>query len=144
MNSCDIEGIVKKKPPYECLVGDYSYQEGRIPDEFLIRVTCPSETPEKTIFELAEWYLEGFDEHKLRKKQVEEDRKTILQECRSARCSYDIKKNSSVVEIRQEGTREEITLAIFREISVHAKYFLGEDKAEYIFENLLVEGKDNE
>ena len=85
----DITPHVKRTPPYECLVGDYTFEMGRIPDEFQIKLTNSSGVHGHAVFELLEWYAESFEEHKSRYAQFESDRATILKDSVSASCSYD-------------------------------------------------------
>ena len=135
---------VKRTPPYDCMVGDWTIEEGRIPDEYQIKLTNLSDISGSTVFELLEWYSESFEGYKKRKAQFETDKMTILKNCISASCDYDLGKGMSVIRIVQKGSRPEMVAGIFREMTVQAKYFLGEEKTEFIYENILVEGFEDE
>ena len=140
----EITPHVKRTPPYECLVGDYTYEFGRIPDEFQIKLTNSPDVEGHAVFELVEWYMESIEEHKSRCAQFESDKATILKDSLSASCSYDKEKGTSVIRIVQEGKRPDMIAGIFREMTVQAKYFLGEDETELIYGNILVEGSEDE
>ena len=140
----DITPHVKRTPPYECLVGDYTFEMGRIPDEFQIKLMKSSGVRGHAVFELSEWYAESFKEHKSRYAQFESDKATILKDSVSASCSYDQVKGMTIIRIVQEGERPEMIAGIFKEMTVQAKYFLSEDETDFIYENILVEGAEDE
>ena len=135
---------VKRTPPYDCLVGDWTIEEGRIPDEYQIKLTNSSDIDGSTVFDLLEWYSESFEGYEKRKVQFETDKMTILKDCVSASCDYDAGKGMSVIRIIQKGGRPEMIAGIFREMTLQAKYFLGEEKTGLIYENILVEGFEDE
>jgi hypothetical protein len=121
---------ITRSQPYECVVGDYKFEKGRIPDSWSIAIDQKSQY---CTMILKEWYKESKAEYLDRAVQIEKDRVDF----KTLSIEYD--GFSSVVTAIQEGTREEVTEAAFREITVHAKFFLGES-ADDIFDNIAVGG----
>ena len=121
-----------QNPPYVCEVGEHEFVEGRIPDEFSISV---SGSYHETKMVLVERYVEGLDAYKEREKQIVRDRSRNTFKALSV--EYD--RNCSVVTTSIEGTRPEITEALFRELTIHAKFFLGEERTDSIYDDIIVE-----
>ena len=121
-----------RDPPYLCEVGEHEFVEGRIPDEFSISV---SGSHHKTKMVLVERYVESPDANEEREKQVAHDRNSNMFKVLSV--EYD--GNCSVVTASIEGTRPEITEALFRELTIHAKFFLGDEKTDAIYDDIIVE-----
>ena len=104
--------------------------EGRIPDEFSISITG---SRDHTVMMLVEKYVESGAKSDERKKQVEIDRGKF----QDLRLEYDGK--SSIVTAMVSGTREEVTEAYFREAVIHAKFFLGDERADALYDDIIVE-----
>ena len=121
-----------RNPPYLCEVGEHEFVEGRIPDEFNISI---SGSHLETKMVLVERYVESLDAHKEREKQIARDRSRNTFKVLSV--EYD--GYCSVVTATIEGTRPEITEALFRELTIHAKFFLGEEKTDAIYDDIMVE-----
>ncbi len=120
------------KSPYTCLVGEHEFTQGRIPDEFSFSV---SGTYKDTKLKIVEVYYETEEEFHKNKKQREDD----SEDFDSFKVEYD--KDHTIITLTLSGSRKEITEAIFREISIHAKFFLG-DFANLIFDDIIVEAKN--
>lgn len=133
-------GMPRRKPPFMCIVGDYQFQELRIPDEFTINISEKNGDPSIVVFTLTEKYIESQEDYAKREKQVEEDRRGIFKDAKKVSIVYDHEQYQSVVTIIQEGGRASIMLGILKEITLQAKYFAGEEEADWIYENLQVGG----
>ena len=120
------------KPPYTCNVGEQEFVEGRIPDEFSISIT---DSEDHTVMKLVEKYGECKAESNERKKQVELDRGKF----QDLHLEYGGK--CSTVMALVKGSREEITEAYFREAGIHAKFFLGDERADALYDDIIVEGR---
>lgn len=135
--------IPKRKPPFQCVVGDYGFEDVRIPDEFTISLSEKSGDPSLVIFNLTERYIESEEDCLKREKQIEEEKKTLLRDARKVSIVYDHERFQSVVSITTEGDRATIMLGILREITLQSKYFAGEEESEWVFANLQVRGAGN-
>ena len=119
-----------RKSPYTCNVGEHEFVEGRIPDEFSISITG---TNENTVMKLVEKYVESKEESDERKKQMELDRGKF----QDLHLEYDGR--STIVTALVIGLREEVTEAYFREAVIHAKFFLGDERADALYDDIIVE-----
>lgn len=124
------QDFVQRNPPYVCEVGEHKFVVGRIPDEFNVLVSGPQHDTKMT---LVERYVESLSAYKERKEQIAWDRSEFA----SLSIEYDGK--CSVVSASIEGTRSEITKALFRELTIHAKFFLGDEGADAIYDDIIVE-----
>jgi hypothetical protein len=122
-----------RKPPYICNVGEHEFVEGRIPDEFSISIAG---SEDHTVMKLVEKYGESKAKSDERKKQVELDRGKF----QDLHLEYDGK--CSIVTALVKGSRDEITEAYFREAVIHAKFFLGDQRADALYDDIIVEGRE--
>lgn len=76
-------------------------------------------------------FFESEPENKDRQKQIEQDKLEFKE------LSMKYESGRSIVAAVQECSRKRITEMLFREISTHAKFFLGED-ALAVYDSVLV------
>ena len=129
------QDFVQRNPPYLCEVGEHKFVDGRIPDEFSISVRGQQHN---TKMILVERYIESLSAFNERKEQAANDRNGFT----SLSIEYD--GECSVVTASIEGTRSEITEALFRELTIHAKFFLGDEKSDAIYDDIVVGGLNEE
>ncbi|MGP6220955.1 hypothetical protein [Caldiplasma sukawensis] len=130
----------RRKPPFECIVGDYQFEKLRIPDEFSINLSEKNGDPSKVVFTLTERYIESREDFVKRERQIEDDKKGILSDAGQVSVEYDEERYRSVVSITREGDRAEMILGILKEIILQSKFFAGEEESEWVFQNLQVRG----
>lgn len=117
------EKIPKRKPPFECIVGDYQFEKLRIPDEFSISLAEKNGDPSKVVFTLTERYIESMEDFVKRERQIEDDKKGILSDAMKVSVEYDKERYQSVVSIIREGDRAAVILGILKEITLQSKFF---------------------
>lgn len=122
-----------RNSPYICNVGEHEFVEGRIPDEFSISITG---SKGHTVMKLIEKYGESKAESDERKKQVELDRGKFQD------LNLEFDGRCSIVTALLKGSREEVTEAYFREAVIHAKFFLGDQRADALYDDIIVEGRE--
>ena len=117
-------------PPYICQVGEHEFITGRIPDEFSLSVTGGPINSEMLL-------IEKFEESQAasleREKQLQQDASKFK------KLSIEYDGRFSVVTVVSQGTRKEISEALFREIIVQGKFFLGDERADAIYDDIVVE-----